>query len=277
LAIIGSIWLQFGRYSIRFAYELRRWAAIGLKETSEMEDWAATTTAGFRAMGASRHREAAHAWLLAVEATTALSGDPRYAAGQTNIGVAYALLGLANEAEAAFNTAESSWTQVLDRLPELDVPVVGTSSSFHFRLASENLASFAEARRRRYARLCDACLAITRFNALFADRAAPQPKAALAAAARTLAPLLSDVLGSRSPEMSLLTEGASASAYAEKVACFDRRRRSMTGALSADCLHLETAVSLTAMIAPGLFASEASICGRASVAHEISRQDRISR
>jgi hypothetical protein len=242
-----------------------------------MEDWAATTNAGFRAMGASRHRDAAHAWLLAVEATTAFSGDPRYAAAQTNSGVAYALLGLANDAGAAFNTAESSWTQVLDRLPTLDVPVVGTSSSFHFRLASENLASFAEARRRRYARLCDACLAITRFNALFADRSAPPPKAALAAAACTLAPLLSDVLGAHSPEMSLLTEGASALAYAEKVACFDRRSRSMTAALSDECLHLETAVSLTALIAPGLFASETSIDGAAPGAREVSRQDRISR
>ncbi|HEX2840445.1 hypothetical protein [Hyphomicrobium sp.] len=161
-----------------------------------------------------------------------------------------------------------------ERIPTLDVPLVGTSSSFHFRLASGNVTSFTEARRKRYARLCDAALAITRFNRLFTRDERPS-SAAIEAARQALASVLADVLGAGAPEIRLLAWAADddgAPAYAvEKVADFKQRRPSMSEALSEDCHRMETAFALTALFSPGLLRHEANSNGYNHVPDSSSR------
>jgi hypothetical protein len=248
-----------------------------IREMREMEDWAGATIAGFRAMSACQWRDAAQAWLNSLEMQNGSPEDPRRAAAQTNGASAYALLGLARDAERTFQIATQSWMRLLARLPDLDVPIVGTSSSFHFRLASQSLASFAEARRRRYAQLCESCLGITRFNALFADRSEPPAHAGLAAATRSLVLLLSDTLGRRSPEVRVLCDGDYASAYTEKVSEIENRGMSMAGSLSDGCQCLETAIALTALIAPALFATPALRNETTTHDPELSRKCQTSR
>ena len=170
--------------------------------------WVQSTVAGFLEMSRSRYPEAAGQ----LATRTRCSGshkpcDPRLAASQTNAGVGYILLHRMTEADAILNEAEQTWMQILDSIDSLDVPVVSISSSFHFRLASKNLQGFAQARRRRYARLCEASLAIARFNRLFTT-ANPLPSEAVEHRSTSLRTLLSDVLGPHSPEVRLLSSTA---------------------------------------------------------------------
>lgn len=219
--------------------------------------WTNRTIAGFHAMSVSRREEAARCWVSVAEALRpAGPSDPRYAACQSNAGVGHILLFQQAEAEAALGEAERSWMLVLSNVGILDVPVVGTSSSFHFRLASQNLPAFTEARRRRYAKLCEAALGMTRFNSLCA-RAMASAQDDVEAARRSLKILLSDILGPGAPELRLLADapasvGGESSPYAEKISAFRLKQRSMAEALSDDCQRLEDAVALTALITPHL-------------------------
>lgn len=234
--------------------------------------WVDATTAGFRAMGSSHYREAAGHWLAARDALPdADPDDPRRAAGETNAGVALALLGEPGEADAALAAAERSWMRLLGRAgTSPDIPVKAGSSSFHFRLASENLAVFQDLHRMRIQRQCEAALAITRFNRLVAS-AGPARENAIVS---TLASLLSDILGARSPEVRLLSAGplpasetrTADSPYADKVAALDARLI-RTAAFATDTWQLlEAAVPLTALLRPGFLSGAAA---RAEDAFEV--------
>ena len=219
--------------------------------------WVQSTVAGFRQMSRSRYPEAAGNWLRALDVLERTKTcDPRLAASQTNAGAGYILLHRMSEADAMLSEAEQTWMHVLDSIASLDVPLVSISSSFHFRLASKNLQGFAQARRRRYVRLCEASLAIARFNRLFTT-ANPLATEAVEHRSTSLRTFLSDVLGPLSPEVRLLSSTAESphkevleSLYGEKAGQFEHRRQTMSDALSDECLNLETSVALTALLSP---------------------------
>lgn len=225
-----------------------------------MQDWVRSTIAGFGELSRSQHVEAAGHWLRARDlAEGSPPSDAIHAASQTNAGVALVMLHRLAEADAVLSEAEQTWKDALAAVATLDVPVGGTSSSFHFRLASQSLESletFAEARRRRYAEMCETSLAIARFNRLFAN---PEHLADSDVEQRSMSlkGVLTETFGPRAPDVRLLAGGgallrspAGEELYAEKVREFERRRLTLSGALSDGCLRLETAAALTALIDP---------------------------
>ena len=219
--------------------------------------WVQATIAGFRAMAASDAAKVAGHWLAARDALIeAAAEDPRRAAGQTNAGAGYVLLRRRDDAERTLADAERRWMHLLAATTTGDVPVSGRSSAFHFRLASTNLAAFQNAQRLRLSRLCEAGLAITRFNRLLAS----DGTSASAAVAPAVASQLTDLLGPRAPEVRLLlsTPGPASEVpdahaiYADKVATLDARRTTMAEPAADDWQLLEVAVALTALLPPGL-------------------------
>lgn len=219
--------------------------------------WVRATIAGFRAVAASDTAKAAGHWLAARDALLQVApNDPRWAAAQTNAGAAYALLHQRGDAETALADAERRWMHLLGTTATADVPVSGRSSAFHFRLASTNLEAFQGAQRLRFSRLCEAGLAITRFNRLLASTGA----SASAAVVPALASQLTDLLGPRAPEVRLLLSlprpssetPAADSIYADKVAALDARRGALSEPAADDLRPLEVAVALTALLPPGL-------------------------
>lgn len=232
--------------------------------TEAAQSWEGGTIAGFRAMGSSRYAEAAGHWLRAYAALESSTGpdDPRQAAGTTNAGVAHALLGQTGKADAALDAAERLWTRLLRRAETADVPIAVGSSSFHFRLAAENLQAFQDVQRRRFQRQCEAGLAITRFNRV----AAGADPAACAAAVATLAPLLSDILGPQSCEARLLHGAAQPppqsepadTPYADKVADLDTPPVHLSQNDTDVWQLLGVALALTALLRPGLAAGLAA-------------------
>lgn len=219
-------------------------------------EWAEKTIAGYRALGSSRHTEAAGHWLAAAALlSSAAAHDPRRAAAKTNLGVAHVLLGQVRKAEILLAGAELGWVGYARHVETADVPLAGRSSSFHFRLASRNLAAFQAIERRRLAHYCQAGLAITRFNRLLSSAGA----VASAATSLTLASLLSDVLGPRSLEVRLLT--ASSQPPASKTDPADSLYAEKAAELSVSCAAaswdetdglkgLELAVQLTVLLRP---------------------------
>lgn len=230
-------------------------------KTGSNLDWPSTTVAGFRALACGRRDEAAGYWRDAQGAlASVLPGDPRVASGLTNAGARAYLLGRTREAQAAFDAAEAAWLAAIEAVAALELPAIGASSAFHFTLASRNLPAFQDARRKRYAALCEACLAVTRFNRLFADAASTAPDA-FGPAAQALAARLGDTFGPRAPEVRLLARGPAApvsgadhplSAYGDKAAEFESHRSSLAALLPDACRHLEAATALTALIGPWL-------------------------
>lgn len=219
--------------------------------------WVQATTAGFRALGASDAAKAAGHWLAARDALIeAAAEDPRRAAGQTNAGAGFLLLGKRDNAERTLADAERRWMHLLAATTTGDVPVSGRSSAFHFRLASTNLAAFQNAQRLRLSRLCEAGLAIARFNRLLASDGA----SASAAVAPAVASQLTDLLGPRAPEVRLLlwTPGSASETpaahtiYAEKVSALGARRTTVAEPAADAWQLLEVAVALTALLPPGL-------------------------
>jgi hypothetical protein len=206
-------------------------------------------------MSASDIHKAARHWLDASHALLpSTRNNPLRAASQNNAGAAYVLLRQTLDAEAALADAERCWMQLLGAIATADIPISGRSSAFHFSLASQNIDAFQNAHRRRYSRLCEAGLAITRFNRLLAS-AEPSASAAVVPA---LASQLADLLGPQSPEVRLLLAtpalspetGAADSHYADKIAAFASRRAPMPS--PDDWQRLEVAVALTALLPPGL-------------------------
>lgn len=236
---------------------------IDERETLMLEagqGWAAATIAGFRAMGASRYAEAAEYWLAAHRAAQSLDAqDPRRAAADTNAGLAHVLVGAQDEAEAALAAAERRWMRLLGLVETADVPLAAGSSSFQFRLASDNLEVFQDLQRKRLLRQCEAALAITRFNRLGAGLL-PATDAMVAA----LAALLSECLGARAPEVRLLeapqpseTDGAD-SPYADKAVELDARLGRLAAWPTDIWQLLGPAVALTGLLRPGLRAGSAA-------------------
>jgi hypothetical protein len=226
--------------------------------------WALCTIEGFRQLSRSRYQEAAENWILSLDMLVrSATCDARLASSQTNSGVGYVMLQRMSEADSILNKAEESWERVRAAVASLEIPVVSTSSSFHFRLATKNLQTFADARRQRYARLCEASLVITRFNRFLAE-ANLDLNGDMESCANLLKASLAEILGARSPEVRLLSNvsGSFATrsnlladllAYAEKITEFECRRQTMTSAFSDECSNLEVAVGLTALLGPRLF------------------------
>jgi hypothetical protein len=237
------------------------------KKIGPPRDWATVTAAGFRDLASARLGKARRRWLLAhdtlsaaIPGSAAVRGDPRVAASHSNIGAGFLLLGRTDQAKASLDAAELAWLETIGALATLDFPVVGRSSAFHFKLASRNVSAFQETRRKRYAELCDAALAVTRFNRLVADTAAPA-RHRMEQAARALAALLSNRFGPRAPDVVLLTGFLAAapsttdgglSPYADKASEFETRRQSLFALLPEACGNLEAATALTALVVPGL-------------------------
>lgn len=213
--------------------------------------WVQATVAGFRAMALSDAVTASDRWLAAREALSrTTSGDPLHAVSQTNAATAHVLLGQAGDAAATLAAAEQLWMKLLTTIATADIPIEGRSSAFHFGLAARNLDAFRNAQRRRFTRLCEAGLAMTRFNGLLTRGGSP------AAAVPALASQLAELLGPHSPEVRFLRAAASLpseaharySHYAGEIGALYSSR-----ALSAadDWRRLEVAVSLTTLLPPG--------------------------
>jgi hypothetical protein len=226
-------------------------------EAGLKSDWSAKILAGIGALSRGEPNEAiAHGLASFAHLEPETPGDPRRAATHANLGVGYLLLRDPTEAAAAFRAAETSWLDTIETLPTLDFPIVGRSSSFHFRLASRNVTAFQETRRKRYEDLCRACLAITRFNRMFADRRSLN-RETVETSARKLAQLLSCVFGPRAPDVRTLTSlfatGAcdkkdGISPYSEKAAEFESRMQATSALLPEACRNLEAATALTTLI-----------------------------
>jgi hypothetical protein len=226
---------------------------LGLKS-----GWAAKILAGINALSRGAPCEAvAHGLASFAHLEPERPGDPRRAATHANLGIGYVLLEDWAKAESAFRAAEQHWLDAIETLATLDFPIVGRSSSFHFSLASRNVPAFQDTRRRRYENLCHACLAITRFNRMFAERPAPK-RETVETSARKLTAVLSGVFGPRAPDVRALTcvfanaaddNANGVSPYAEKSAEFESRMEAMSALLPEACQNLEAATALTAVIA----------------------------
>ncbi|MDQ8697652.1 hypothetical protein [Hyphomicrobium sp. LHD-15] len=221
-------------------------------------EWAALMASGFGGLARGETAQAASQWQRAFDTMfPASESDARLAAGHSNVGAGLLLLGQRRDADAAFERAEQAWLETIAALPTLDFPVVGLSSSFHFRLASRNLPAFQEARRKRYAELCEACLAITRFHRLLTHARSPAPRV-VESSARTLTDLLSETFGPRCVDVRLLESRFVAtvdgdiglSLYADKVSEFASRQAALSALLPEACRDLETATALVALILP---------------------------
>jgi hypothetical protein len=234
---------------------------------ASLENWERHTQAGFRALSRGLWRQAAEEWQTSFEdLQSAKAWDARVAAAMNNTGVACLLDSNPAAAESHFDKAREAWTQTQARIPELEVPVVGRSSAFHFRLATRHQEAFAAHRRRRCAVLCKAASAITSFNAGLARPASNSSTAR--EQMREIAQTLVDAFGPRCPEIQLIGEGtttagpeeitSSAAArtnapYGEKAErVFELQARSMAAALSTDYRRLEMATNLTALLSPRL-------------------------
>jgi hypothetical protein len=221
------------------------------------QKWATSTLHGFAEMSRARFEDAARSWLQAADFRHAADGsDPLLAASLSNAGSAYLILNEQHDADRALHNAEQAWLHVLSSIATLDIPMTGASSSFHFRLAAKAPDALIDARKVRYRRLVEAALAITRFNRLFVDEQS-LASGVVQLRAHELKTILSEVLGARSVEVSLLSTSADAdvafSIYADKVSEFADRRQTLATAFSQECAKLETAVALTALLVPGIF------------------------
>lgn len=244
-----------------------------------VKKWAESTVAGFGAMARWQRSQAARHFLNARdELGEASDADARSAAAHSNAGVGFALLGRMPEALRAFDAAEQCWLDVAGTLRTVEIPVSGRSSAFHFRLAAQNISAFEAAHRRRYEQLCEAGLAITRFNRLFACTTPPDE--AVPEACATLTTLLSDALGPQSPGVRLLSQAARGmpasddgrSAYSDKLAEIAALERVPAAALPPVCRHLEFAVAVTALFPPHAYPSPRSVACEAPGQSAASRQ-----
>lgn len=223
-----------------------------------VKKWAEATVSGFDAMAQAQRSQAARHLLHARDALGETdAADARSAAAHSNAGAGLILHSRMRDASRALDAAEQSWLDVAGALRTAEIPLSGRSSSFHFRLAAQNLAAFEAARRRRYEQLCEAGLAITRFNRLFASTTTPRETAILDACT-ALTALLADTFGAQSPEARLLsqyggglvTSSDDPSPYSDKLAEVARHAAAPSAASPSVCLHLETAVAMTALFPP---------------------------
>jgi hypothetical protein len=261
LADIGPIWLLFGWERVISISLGDRRTSLQFKNrrmsVDKTQRWATSTLHGFAEISHAHFGIAARSWLQAADYLQAADDhDPLLAASLSNAGSAYLILDERHDADRILLDAEQAWLRVLSSIATLDIPMTGASSSFHFRLAAKAPDALTDASRLRYRRLAEAALAIIRFNRLFVDE---QSLASGIVELRTheLKTMLSEVLGARSVEVSLLSTSADAdvavSIYAGKVSEFADRRQTLATALSEECAKLETAVALTALLGPWIF------------------------
>ncbi len=234
---------------------------MGSMSADKTQKWAASALRGFTEMSRARDEEAARSWLHAAGILQDATDDPLRAASLSNAGTAYLILQEQHEADSVFHEAERAWLRVIASIAALDIPMIGASSSFHFRLAAKAPDALIEARRHRYRRLAEAALAITRFNRLFVD-VRNLASGAVAQRAGELTATLSDVLGAGSIEVRLLSTSTGASdaasafsIYGDKAAEFADRQQTFPTALSQECARLETGVALTALLGPQILAA----------------------
>jgi hypothetical protein len=238
-------------------------------DDTSLEIWERHTSAGFRALSCRRWREAADEWLRSHDdVRTAETWDARQAAAMNNMGVACLLEARWAAAERYFDMAREAWAQARARIPQLEIPVTGRSSVFHFRLATRHHEAFADSRRRRCAALCTAASAITDFNAGLTRHAAGRSSPSSEATSAIVHALV-DAFGPRCPELKLIGESDNSVAgaadttpadaaqtdaiYAEKaLRAHELQARSMAAAFSADYRRLEMATNLTALLSPRL-------------------------
>ena len=231
--------------------------------SKSQKSWRDSTEHGFRDLSRARPKEAARRWL---EADTALPSeaspfDPLRAAAQSNAGVARLLLGHDHEAAACFEAAEQSWRNAIAGIATLDVPMTGASSSFHFRLAAAAPETLIQARRDRYRRLCEAALAITQFNRGFVEHR-KFSATEISERAFELQPMLSEVFGTQSPEVRLLSACMETPAisdvfaiYTDKLSAVSSHPQTFAAVLSNECAGIESAVALTALLSLPVFMS----------------------
>lgn len=225
--------------------------------------WVNSTVAAFDLLSRSRAKDAARCWL---EADAVLGAEqPEFeslaAASRSNVGVARLLLGHEHEAGQCFEAAEQSWQNVIADVAALDVPIGGASSSFHFRLASEAPDVLTNIRRERYRRLAEAARAITQFNRTLI-RARSRDITQIDQRASALRATLRDFLGYGAPEARLLSACMDTSSdahiytiYADKLDDISTRQLTLSAAFSEACANLESAVALTALLAPQILAA----------------------
>lgn len=220
--------------------------------------WVESTVSGFDRISRARTEEAARCWLEAdaVSAVEQSEFDSLRAVCRSNAGAARLLLGHEHEAGNCFEAAELTWRNVIAGVATLDVPMGGASSSFHFRLAAKAPDVLMGAQRERYRRLAEAALAITQFNRTLIGRRTPDA-ACTAERVAALRATLRDVLGYAAPEARLLSACIEPNSdadiyaiYADKLYDISTRQLTLSAALSETCANLESAVALTALLAP---------------------------
>lgn len=207
---------------------------------------------GFIALGNGDAIAAAQLWLEALLREP--DSAPLRAAVHNNAGVAFFIGSKAAEAARQFAQAEQSWSQSLEGIASLDVPIGSRSSVFHLRLAMDHQEAFTALRRRRLLEACAAAQAITRLNA----RLVLGEPAKYAAA--NDAEALSAAFGPECPELQLLRADMSSAdvgaAYRRKA---EQLVENVTPARPGFTGELECAARLTALLHPALLASRAEI------------------
>lgn len=234
---------------------------------ASLESWERHTAAGFRALSRSLRREAADEWAKSIDDLTSTENwDARLAAAMNNAGVGCLLEAKWTAAAGYLGKARDAWARTEAHIPELEVPIVGRSSAFHFRLATRHQDAFAANRRRRCAMLCNAASAITDFNAGVAARHTAAGTSFPGKDISAIVRALSDAFGPRCPELQLIGARDDATAeippaggeetdalYEEKARrVFELMARSMSAALSPDYRRFEMATNLTALLSPRL-------------------------
>lgn len=238
-------------------------------------DWVNSAANGFAALNSLRFADAAEHWLSALPLA---SGDPWFAAAQTNAGTAFALCGDTHRAERALRDAELSWAEHAQKLESMETDIPGRSSAFHFALAARNMAAFQSIQRRQLDRCCEAGRTIARFNRHVACEGTLPCSQELDA----LSTSLSDTLGPRAPVVRMLDAVATAPDHCAPVDDSGYLDETATMALSEvraddrpiDALTaLKIAIGLTALLTPGLLQKAGAVPRSSSDAHVFSNSD----
>jgi hypothetical protein len=216
--------------------------------------WANRTLAGFSLLAESHPVAAGRNWL---EARDLLGENARChavaAVAHSNLAAGNVLLHRWADARTAFAQSGEAWRALAKQVDTAELPIATTSSSFHFRLAARDAASFMRLRRRRYTTLCHAGWDITRFNSLQASE--EHDAAALEAGRRALRGRLLQTFGMSCVEVGLLSGDDEAAAIA-RAALYEAKAKAVH--LLADAerppvnfwKRLECAVKLTALLMP---------------------------
>lgn len=227
----------------------------GIRQTVLACDWADLAASGLCELADARYPAAAECWLAALAAAgQGTLIDPERAACLSNAGVACAMLGRRDDADAHFHAADHAWERASRRGEVLDVALAGRSSSFHFRLAARHTETFAGLLRARLADLCAAAGAITRFNSLVIST--KRSTNSLECHASDLREQLSETFGPRCPEARLLAPEEDVpdwcvSNYSDK-AHDAARGLAQLGSFPDEAQRYALASALTVLLVPGV-------------------------